>query len=467
MANIQNITIDNPFEFFFSESDDLISIDSVRDPLGTQIIWGHYGQKIFNNKLTTIANDIRNYSINLLIHGIRKRIKEEWHKHSIPFDFTKPLSESLIISIENLVVYSILTDDDLNKSERGLLGIQRAKERIESNKNQTGYKIKILEFILKDNGNDSNLKEVEILKRQISLGVHGRYKTPFIELKLFNKNLEYPSKINNNEITVWKRIESENFTNFNKLIKITADWIIKHFDTQRKNSKIKIEFNTSSDDLYPIIKEIRNQFSKNIISDELKELWKDILELNIDSVAGKLFENILIQLNRNKDIRIDIKLLFMDSIFNSDENVQKIIKLEESLCRARYLFDYLLYEKISNIENDWLNQREIQIKIVETAKCFEEIEISLNNSANIRLQELKNVFLDIRPMNVLDSLLKYHNKIMKNRGAEPWVTVAGNNIKNNAFKIKESEFKKMKFGDWYHDYYISSLTSIARGFLNA
>ncbi|MGJ4733677.1 hypothetical protein [Leptospira levettii] len=467
LATEQKSREDYPFEFFFSEVDDLISVDSIRDPLGTQIIWGYYGQKIFNNKLTTIANDIRNYSINLFIHGTRKRIKEEWQKHLFSIDFTKPISESIIIALENLVVYSILTDDDQTKSERGLLGIQRAKERIESTKNQTECKLKILELNLRNNGYDSKIKEVEILKRQISLGVHGRYKSPFIELKFFNKNLEYLSSINEENKNVWNLIESENFTNFNELIYNTADWILKHFIGKRKNSSIKIEFNTSSEELASIIQEIRRQFSKNILSEKLKNLWKNILNLNEDSVAGKLFDIILTRLQTNKDQKLENKTLFSDPTIVSDENIQLIIKLENSLCRVSYLFDYLLYEKTSNLEVDWLNKAEIQNKILETANYFREIEIHSNNSATKRLQDLKNIFLNTVPSDVLNSLLLYHNKIMQGRGAQPWITITGNSIQNNAFRIKESEFKKIKFGDWYHDYYISSLKSIAIGFLNS
>ena len=47
------------------------------DPLGMQVIWTHFGQKIFANKLTTVATDIRNYSVNLLHLHVLDRLKNE------------------------------------------------------------------------------------------------------------------------------------------------------------------------------------------------------------------------------------------------------------------------------------------------------------------------------------------------------------------------------------------------------
>ncbi len=62
------------YDTLFTEYDDSIAGEVLRDPLGLQVIWSDLGQRIFNYKLTSISNDIRNFTINLFHHYLIRDI---------------------------------------------------------------------------------------------------------------------------------------------------------------------------------------------------------------------------------------------------------------------------------------------------------------------------------------------------------------------------------------------------------
>ncbi|CAE6824510.1 hypothetical protein R69746_06213 [Paraburkholderia aspalathi] len=60
-----------------TEFDDRISSELNLDPLGLQVIWSAYGQKIFRNRVSSISNDVRNYTLNLFNHWVVKSIADD------------------------------------------------------------------------------------------------------------------------------------------------------------------------------------------------------------------------------------------------------------------------------------------------------------------------------------------------------------------------------------------------------
>jgi hypothetical protein len=61
-------------EKFFTEYDDDVSSQLNLDPLGLQVIWSAYGQEIFKNRISSISNDVRNYTLNLFHHHIVRTV---------------------------------------------------------------------------------------------------------------------------------------------------------------------------------------------------------------------------------------------------------------------------------------------------------------------------------------------------------------------------------------------------------
>ncbi len=81
LKSIQNV---------FTDYDDSVTGDSFRDPMGMQVIWSYFGQKIFGNLITSISNDIRNFTIALFHHSIIKAVQEETASASIPENSRTP-----------------------------------------------------------------------------------------------------------------------------------------------------------------------------------------------------------------------------------------------------------------------------------------------------------------------------------------------------------------------------------------
>jgi len=45
------------------------------DPLGQLVIWSSWGPDIFHSRITSIANDVRQYTLNLLHHSVLRQIQ--------------------------------------------------------------------------------------------------------------------------------------------------------------------------------------------------------------------------------------------------------------------------------------------------------------------------------------------------------------------------------------------------------
>jgi hypothetical protein len=163
---------------------DLISDGSV-DPMGMQMIWTFFGQRIFQNKLTTVSTDLRNYTINLLHHFVLYRFEneknEEFSQAKKDFPFYRDSYDAkagMLIFMEDLLVYSLM-DQKGPVNTFALLGSNKAEDDLQ-----------------RANGNYSEIeihaeRSKGVLVRQIQLGVNGRYKGPFMNMGLMSKNFEY------------------------------------------------------------------------------------------------------------------------------------------------------------------------------------------------------------------------------------------------------------------------------------
>ena len=120
---------------YLTEYDDTLSGEINIDPLGTLVIWSAYGQKIFSNRVNSISNDVRNYTLNLFNHHLIRQIdgddsiqlskrlsKLYGSKNALTFKY------SCLVYLENLFVYSILKHDHKPSIDSGgVLGITKAR----------------------------------------------------------------------------------------------------------------------------------------------------------------------------------------------------------------------------------------------------------------------------------------------------------------------------------------------------
>ncbi len=53
---------------YLTDYDDSLTGESHIDPMGMLVIWSAYGHQIFQNRVNSISNDVRNYTLNLFNH---------------------------------------------------------------------------------------------------------------------------------------------------------------------------------------------------------------------------------------------------------------------------------------------------------------------------------------------------------------------------------------------------------------
>ena len=178
-------------ENIFTEYDESLTKGLNIDPLGFQIVWTYFGQKIFQNKTTSVALDIRSYNINLFNHYIIYQIIQENEglsfKSLIRNEITlKEKIEKTLIILENILIWSWFSKRDnwKDKEQAGLLGTYKALS-LWKDKN-----IYVVDF------NEKDFSKIEVLKSQRALGVSGRYKGPFRAMSFFKEYEENSYKEN-------------------------------------------------------------------------------------------------------------------------------------------------------------------------------------------------------------------------------------------------------------------------------
>lgn len=55
---------------FFTNPDADLYLESSIDPMGHRVIWTYYAHRIFNNRINTMANNVREYTICLFHSSI-------------------------------------------------------------------------------------------------------------------------------------------------------------------------------------------------------------------------------------------------------------------------------------------------------------------------------------------------------------------------------------------------------------
>lgn len=62
---------------FLAEYDENRGSELIIDHLGLQVIWSGFSQQIFQNRISSIFNDICNFTLNLFSHFLIKSLVED------------------------------------------------------------------------------------------------------------------------------------------------------------------------------------------------------------------------------------------------------------------------------------------------------------------------------------------------------------------------------------------------------
>jgi hypothetical protein len=452
------------FKDVFTDINDSLSIESSRDPMGMQVLWSFLGQRIFKQKLTTVANDIRNFTLNLINHSVIKEIALDhsfdsfWGTASSFYKTRNELIRGLIIFLENLFIFSLISINESSENEQiethGLLGYQKGIEKYENQ----GKNPKIIKI--------ENSLDNDILKRQISLGVNGRYKGPFTQIGLLNKGFTYTGEIDKN----WENVEKEIFNQQellplkelrNELHKLTE----KTLSSNKKNPEApSILFN--DEQVKKLGKFYSNVFGEDKPYKKTKEFWIEKLGLKegpanilydiMTEKIGKIIDSKELTPANYKNIFEQAKNQINDAIFS------EILMLEPILARLQFCFDYLMRRDVDTVpisqENFHLNNANGESDFLYKMNSYKN-----NGIFSKRIEQLYEIYTSYFSGNrqghdLAKAIYEYHKTIMNERGGSPWFTIKGNNhiahsgpTKNT---IDENDYQ------WIHSYYLDTLKNI-------
>lgn len=451
---------------FITEYDESLAGDSFIDPLGLLVIWSAYGQKVFESRVNSISNDVRNYTLNLFNHYVTRRlILAEVVKLSTPLSNalggknTQKFKHACLIYLENLFVYSILAHEGkrlgaVSVESAGVLGSVKARSLWnEHDQNPT------LKF-----APDSSSY---ILVRQLGLGVSGRYRTPLLTLGFFNDNYEYRS---HKADLLWA--EAEQFIHSVSALHGLADRVYEHMAELlcQGPAKPQVEFNTISGTLS---KPYATAFaSSGEVGKYARNYWLGVTGLD-QGAAGAL----LAVLDEEKDGLEMSPRELVDLATKKPVSAEELLKLrhiqvmEPFLAELSLLFILLTSKRAQPLEAVMAKWRELGRTDETLPQLARQIENDvalkgvLTGTANIRMTLLLKVAELPELVDQINQVITYHNKVMKDRDQHPWLSVdSGGQVKVHARTSTPPNVDQWAVGDWYFEYYISQFKWLVRGF---
>ena len=405
------------YKDIFTEYDESLERTQNLDPLGLSIIWTHFGQRIFQGKISSATWDVRSFNINLFNHYVIKRIMDEGNdeiKNLFEKD-KKTTIEKLIIILENMLIWSWYKDKD-GWDRKNLLGTSKAISLWNTNSINVDI--------------SDSLSNLELLKKQKTTGVNGSYKGSFISMGFFDSN--YNDYFDDSEI----------FDEINKVIVDDSAFYALYKETMEffitmKISKIPIEA-------------YKNTFAKtSILSKYTKDFWEKKLGFR-DEEAGDLY-------GYNLNDEISTPVIFQ-SLAEEGNNFNLIVELEPKLSYLDTVFNYLLFCDGQKIEE--LDKKDFFLNL-----NFSDEEKISKDGVKERLNELNKV-------ENIESLIAYHREVMKSRGYASWLKIENDRLvvdvksKEEKEELENKLVYSLKDIPWLHSYYLTSVISIKKGFSN-
>jgi len=439
------------FDNIFSIPNPDIVGEISKDPLGFQVIWSHLGQKIFNNRLTTVAYDIRNYTLNLMHYYVIRKIY--YQKNSLIAEYkSKGIYNSdaefkagLIIYLEDLFINAAYI---LNKERKlssvdaiGLLGFFNVSRKHDVEENV---------LIEAD-------KKSGVLVRQISLGVNGRYKGPFISLGLVNRSYDFLNS------DLWGDIEIlfQKWSEASDLIKEIERVIYTELLPSGKNrsqKKPSISFNSLKENR-KIQSLYLSCFGKPIINNNhIKQFWKK--QLNLDKgAAGAIYDQLIENRNGEPRLILELAIKSIDSIDEKNKIIQ-IQDIEPFLCIMDHAFNILSYIKTRKIQQSDLSE------LFENIFNFNTERVTQYRNVHKRLADLIDIF-ETGKGDILLFCIKlnaYHKTIMNERGGTAWLEISERGDVKHYYWHNDA-LNKIPINNpkWIHDFYIPTVKSILYG----
>lgn len=448
-----------------TDYDDSLSSDSYIDPMGLLIIWSAFGRQVFRNRINSVSNDVRNFTLNLFHHYLVKKLIEDddavlnnalqrlyQNKDGLNF------KQASLIFLENVFVFSILRYEAslVDVDPAGILGISNARRRWMNEKHRSA-----LIFTHEPAG--------QILVRQLSLGVSGRYKTPLMEIGFFDGNYHYHKPAYQGR---WAEAEKLIAGRPNSLLGKAAYEAYKFLKAcvSRPIQGGKLQF----DDVPTKLTEAyaRAFASPQVVGRYAKTFWLGQTELD-QGAAGALFH----VLEDTEDLTPQevIERALEHGLPSSEKaKLEQIVQLEPFLADCSLLFTLMASRRTqstSDVADAWAKFGRDAMRLPQAAKAVAEypnLTAIKGTAAAARLRQLVAAANAGSLDDQMRALAIYHSRVMQSRGQVSWLNVGSDGtIKVHARTVSLPKPESRPPGSWHNNYYLPQFRSFVNGLRGA
>lgn len=447
---------------YLTEYDDSLTGDSYIDPIGTLIIWSALGRQIFDDRVNSVSNDVRNYTLNLLHHHLVRRLvlddevqlsaslrRQYGDKNALAF------KQACLILLENLFVFSMLRHQDMaGVVTAGVLGISKARRGWEQDGEQTR-----LVF--------THAKEGQVLVRQLGLGVSGRYKTPLMKIGYFDTDYQYHlPKFQ----SCWSRAEVFIGQKSSALARLESEayrFLKAHLPTLKHMGVIPFEkVPTDLTIGYAIA-----FGSPPAVGAYARDFW--LTESGLDTgAAGALFQVLVADLDGKADAQETVKRAIQHTKRSEDRaKLEQIVRVEPFLADCALLFSLMIATREHSVDTvakawcDAYGRGDTRLPdLANQAGDIAQLPTIKGTQAGGRFVALQYAARAGNTQEQIHALAKYHGKVMDHRGQQAWLSIDdGARIKVHARTAAPPPPDKRPPGSWLNNYYLPQFAILVKG----
>jgi len=437
----------------FSKPDPCLSSETSVDPMGLQVIWTHYAQAVFKDKVSTLITDARILTINLF-HAY---VLNELHENNVLSNATDRFREwktdrdvrlGLLIALEDFFIYTFYENRNNGKVDTdGLQGMTKANQIYRANNKK----------IIRAEQNAG------LLTRQIQLGMMGRNKGGMVGMGVFNGDLLLNPEVRSSVHELFN-----DWPNAIKLKEHLFDFIRKEVLTASSKQYPTLDYDELKSK--PSYRKVRDGylevFGKRKLPKAVREFWLD--RIGLHSGAPKAIYDATGKYYAERQLA-DPSLVMKEThaVLSKEpgeqEKIENILRIEPFLSLSDYVFRFIArkdFKRIADHEEE-LNLLRKQL----------EADVHMNQlppkAPHLRLQKLITIMIG-QGRSLHDwiaDIINYHKKVMDERKNSSWLELQPRGTIKHvqaAFLPEEINTAKgfLKKRPWFHRYYVDSIQSL-------
>jgi len=454
-----------------TEFDETISSEQNVDPLGLLVIWSSFGQYIFRRRISSISNDVRNFTLNLFNHAVIRSLIEDDEvllgkglrnnpSYGTSGKDSAAFKQACLIYLENAFTYAVIAAQNSKDVETtGVLGISKARRRWDESQGNPRLRF-------------SHEPDAHVLVRQNSLGVSGRYKTPMVEMNFFDSIYDYALPASRVQ---WDKVQTQLLAKSKPLAKLYK-LAREHLATLLTDMRRVPECNFSD-----LSTELKGAFvsafcSPVVVGSYTRDFWLSVTELD-RGASGALYEVLNMewtsanqrQQRHSADVFAQAKA---KSTLAADDKakLEYVMVLEPFLAEMDLLLDVMLSAKSQTLDeatNKWKSlgrDADTLPLLAGPIIANPTMQTQTSGTAFLRLSELLAITSVKNIDQQMNGLLQYHEKVMQARGQSPWLRLLGGHQLNVDVRIRQlPAMQERPVGAWVHHYYLPQFRNLLSG----